>query len=144
MLTLTIAAVPSAFGPSYRNYRQPDSDRDAAAIIPKSAQHAGAIPKDSDWVDASRFSLRRNGTQLEILGASVGPIELRSANGSRRTSTESYLVVWLRRRNVDDGSTFADRIRGGGVAASVLQFTLTDNCGMVYPKQEVALASGSL
>jgi len=143
LLTMTLAFAPSMLGSTYQAYRGSGSDAERNVAIPKSAQFAGEIPKRDDWFDASRFTVRRNNTHYEILGAAIGPVEYRDRNGSIRNSTDSYLVIWLRRRHMEDGRRFADRTRKQGQEVSPLEWVVRGAGGQSYPRQHIELASAT-
>lgn len=141
---LILWAAPGAFGSKYYTFRQHAPDENLVQVIPKAGQPATDIPKDSDWVDASRYALEQHGVVLEIVNATLGKVETRTAAGTLKMSSEPYLVVWLRRRHAGDAQEFGSNPHGQKEGQDAeLQLTLTDELGRDYPRQKVDLGWNS-
>lgn len=141
VVLLLLLFAPRFFGGNYQSFRQRAPSADFVQVIPKRGQSATNIPKDSDWVDASRYALERNHVLVEIMAATIGNAEIREPGGKLRMSSEPYLVISLRRRRAADGEEFAAGIQGRpDVRESELKMVLTDNQGRNYARQEVDLA----
>lgn len=140
IVLLLVLLAPGVFGTSYRSYRQRIPSADTVQVIPKRGQSVTDIPKDTDWVDASRYALERNHVIVEIMGVTVGRTEVRDPGGRKAMSSEPYLILSLRRRRVADGEEFAAGVQGRqDVRDTELKFTLTDNQGREYARQDVDL-----
>jgi hypothetical protein len=139
VVLLLVLFVPGFFGSNYRGFRQRVPSADVVQVIPKRGQPATDIPKDSDWVDASRYALERNHVTVEIVSVTVGKVEVRSG-GALKMSAEPFLVISLRRRRTSDGEEFAAGVRGRQVARDTeLTMNLTDNLGSQYARQPIDL-----
>ncbi len=140
LMLLLVAFAPGVFGSRYYTYRQHAPTEDVIQVIPKMGQPVAGIPKDADWVDASRFGLEENRTIVEIVNVANGKVEVRTAGGSLKTASEQYLVIWLRRRQAGDAQEFAKHSHAPreGMDAG-LALKVTDDQGREYPRQNVDL-----
>jgi hypothetical protein len=130
---------PGLLGPTYRASRNRPAPT-GVRVIPLPGQE-GEVPRDPEWVDASRVALQLGTVRLQVTSASVG-----TAAGDNQAEPGQYLFLRLGVNRIDEAGQLApappwDRSH---------MPTLTDNTGKVYaPRElpagaEVALSSFAL
>jgi hypothetical protein len=131
---LTIAILfPSLLGPSYHASRAraaPAPVAPHAVPLPGKAAPKGTI--DPEWVDAGSFALQFKNIRVEIVSATVRPLEIAS-QPIKKFTKEKYLVIRVRAHQPRDSGEFAGK--GWGAAGSANERpapTLTDSAGKTY------------
>lgn len=123
------AAFPGCMGSGYDAYRQPKVESEVTRVVPKKGVPMANVPTEAEWADASLCGLQRNGARVEVVRVTRGPVEVRTEGGGRRTTAESYLVVWINLRRAGSGSEFADNLRKGDSAGPRLKISMFDVAG---------------
>ena len=97
LVLLVIAlAFPTLLGPIYGLSRQSGP---ADSARPKPVPHAhvppDTEPEDPEWPDASMFSMKFGTVRVEVVHATLRPVEF-TDRGQKKKTKESYLVVRVR------------------------------------------------
>lgn len=123
---------PGLLGPTYRASREgPPEDPAAIRAVPLAGLPATADLGDRDWPDASRAAVLQGPRRVQVVGVTVGPVEVQTTP-KRKFSKEPYLVVRLRAQHVGGPREFA---AGEWAAAGHRDRpapTVTDRSGKVY------------
>lgn len=128
--------LPSILGPAYVVSRGKNAvDLTAIRAIPLPGSNEVVRPAESEWVDASRTALQQGGIQVQIVSASVGPLQ---AKISPRKKPPEYLVIRLRRHEVSTAGEFTTQRSGSGsIRLEKPRPKVTDNTGKIYQPREI-------
>lgn len=126
------AAFPGCLGPRYHEFRQRRVDPDVTRVIPREGQSAKDIPRNPDWVDASKYALQRKNVFVEVLSVRVGKTPV--VDGGRLSSAECVLVS-LRVRNTGDLSQVDHRSNAPVASGVEFDVALTDAAGRALTRK---------
>jgi hypothetical protein len=102
LFVLLLALVwPSLFGVHGLGHGSPDPDAGRIQAIPLffTGTDTGSLDPDG-WVDAGRAAVQQDDVRVQVIGVSVGPVEVSRDQGVSRFSAEKYLQIRLRTTNV--------------------------------------------
>jgi hypothetical protein len=144
-LVITIIAVgfPSLLGPTYALSRQAGA-REAAQPRPVPLSHLrpDAAPEDPEWPDAGKFSMQVRKTRIQVMSATIRPLEI---GGSKKLTKESYLIIRVRAHRPAGGTEFTAETWGApGKGKERPKATLTDESGRVYNQPTIGQDAGEL
>lgn len=131
---ILVAAIvfPALLGPTYRLGRErstPEPVTPRAVALPGTAATAEAA--NAEWVDAGRFALQLGKVRVQVVSATLRPLEIAPAPKKKLTKA-SYLVVRVRVHRPGGGAEFAAPGWGeAGTANERPAPTLTDSTGKV-------------
>jgi predicted Zn-ribbon and HTH transcriptional regulator len=132
---LTVALSPATLGKTYRAYRDRGRGQGdwAIRVAPLPGQGEGRITYDPESADASRVALLHGPLRVQVVSATIEPVELRNPSGRPIPTKENYLVLRLRTHRTQTGDEYAAGIRGEKtIGLDRSKLTLTDNTGKVY------------
>jgi hypothetical protein len=142
MAVLVVAlAFPSMLGPTYALSRQRGSWESAAPrAVPLAGQPADMIPADSEWPDASRFSVLLGRVRVEVVSAAIRQVEV-GTPAKKKLTQEKYLVLRVRAHQVAGAANFTMGPSGDAAGGKERPGpTLTDSLGRSYNQASLNLA----
>jgi hypothetical protein len=96
------------------------------------------VPKESEWVDASKDAIQQGGVRVRIAGVAVKQVELKDANSHRRSGERSLI---LRFRLSNAGADRLIKYQSWGPSARADESRepkLTDDRGRQYRRRNTA------
>src|SRR5207253_2961654 len=99
-----------------------------------------AVPDDPSWPDASRFSVQLGKVRVQVVSATIRPLEI-GVFPKKQVTKENYLIVRIRAHQTA-GAEFA----GGGAATNKDRPTptLSDAVGRTYAESALGNEAGEL
>jgi hypothetical protein len=147
LLTAALAS-PVLLGPTYQLARAPV---EAEVVVPRLVPLAGAKTapgeEKQEWPDATRFAVQIKKARVQVVTATVRPLEIGAAakDKPKKLTKQSYLVLRVRTHQSAGGVEFRNGAWQEG-AAQRPQPTLADNTGKTYaqPSIDGVLEAGGL
>jgi hypothetical protein len=138
LVLLAALLFPGLLGPAYGVSRQeeaPDTKTTYAVALTGTAEPVAV--GDSDWVDAGGCAVQQGGLRVQVVGASVGPVQMPGA--ATKYTKEKYLLVRLRVQRPEATQEFADAERPRAPSADAgSRPRLTDDAGKEYEPRQPA------
>jgi hypothetical protein len=131
---------PSILGPTYQLARARFVPEVAVPrVVPLAGKKSTPADGNVEWPDARRFSVQVKGARVEVVAATVRPIEVGTA-ANKKSTQESYLLLRVRTHQAADGAEF---VSGAWheAAAPRPSPNVTDNTGRTYRQPPIDLSA---
>jgi hypothetical protein len=124
---------PWLLGPTYALWRPRLPVEDGTPhVVPLPGHKATADELQTEWPDASRYAVQIKTLRIQVVGATVRPLEI-AQTPRRRYTKERYLVLRLRVQQPAGTAEFvSDRWEDAGKTKDRRRPVLTDDRGNVY------------
>jgi hypothetical protein len=134
-LAIVVIAIlwPALLGPTYELSRgRSAAETVTLRAVPLPGKGATGTAVDPEWVDASRYSLQFKNVRIQIVAATIRPLEI-TAPPKKKLTKEKYLVVRVRAHQPRGTAEFVTAAWGApGTANERPAPTLTNGAGKVY------------